>query len=220
MAAADDLLSTGGTLESLHLKTEVVSVLCIIFGFGIATSKLRTYHVSWGNENTDLLDHNGNPYRDASGGIDTRDYITVYSGDWHGDKVKLAQKGMMRYLGIHWDMDYSGQTIMNMTTEKLDAALAHIQTFPCTADIKKTALERCVYMSLVYQLKFVNWLLSIFVKLDERISACIKRIIGLSQNYPSELLYVPGKYGGHSPGYRMWSTWPNWLFSTDIRRLG
>ena len=87
---------------------------------------------------------------------------------------------------------------MDMTTEKLDAALARIQTFPCTADIKKTALERCVYMSLVYQLKFANWPLSIFVKLDQRISACIKRIIGLSQNYPSELLYVSGKYGGHN----------------------
>ena len=104
----------------------------------------------------------------------------------------------MRYLGIHWDMSYSGQTIMDMTTEKLDAALAGIQTFPCTADIKKTALERFVYMSLVYQLKFANWPLSIFVQLDQRISACIKRIIGLSQNYPSELLYVSGKYGGHN----------------------
>ena len=198
MAAADDLLSTCGTLESLRLKAEVVSAFCIIFGLDIATSKLRTYHVRWGNENSDLLDGNGNPYRDASGCIDTRDYITVYSGDWHGEKVKLEEKGMMRYLGIHWDMDYSGQTIMNMTTEKLDAALARIQTFPCTADIKKTALERCVYMSLVYQLKFANWPLSIFVKLDQRISACIKRIIGLSQKYPSELLYVSGKYGGHN----------------------
>ena len=47
-------------------------------------------------------------------------------------------------------------------------------------------------------LKFANWPLSIFVKLDQKISACIKRIVGLSQNYPSELLYVSGKYGGHN----------------------
>ena len=67
---------------------------------------------------------------------------------------------MMRYLGIHWNMDYCGQTIMDMTTEKLEAALARIQTFPCTADIRKTAL-------------------------DQKISACIS----LSQNYPSKLLY-------------------------------
>ena len=44
--------------------------------------------------------------------------------------MKLEEKGMIGYLGIHWDMDYSGQTIMDMTTEKLDAALARIQTFP------------------------------------------------------------------------------------------
>ena len=33
---------------------------------------------------------------------------------------------MMRYLGKCWDMDYSGQTIIDMSTEKLDAALARI----------------------------------------------------------------------------------------------
>ena len=30
------------------------------------------------------------------------------------------------------------------------------------------------------------------------ICACIKRIASLSQNYPSELLYVSGKYGGRN----------------------
>ena len=99
MAGADDLLSTCGTLEGLRQKAEVVSAFCIIFGLDIATSKLRTYHVRWGNENTDLPDGNSNPYRDASGCIDTRDYITVYWGDWHGEKVKLEEKGMMRKRG-------------------------------------------------------------------------------------------------------------------------
>ena len=50
----------------------------------------------------------------------------------------------------------------------------------------------------MYQLRFANWPLSVFVKLDQKISACIKRIAGLSQNYPSEPLYVSGKYGGHN----------------------
>ena len=81
IAAADDLLSTCGTLKSLRLMAEVVSAFFIIFGLDIATFKLRTYHFRWGNENTDLLGHNGHPYRDASGGIDTRDYIKVYSID-------------------------------------------------------------------------------------------------------------------------------------------
>ena len=104
----------------------MVSAFCIIFGLKIATPKLHSYHVRWGNENTDLLDHNRNPYRDATGGIDTMDYIMVYSGDWQGVKVQLAERGMMRYLGKCWDMDYSGQTIIDMSTEKLDAALARI----------------------------------------------------------------------------------------------
>lgn len=39
---------------------------------------------------------------------------------------------------------------------KLNMALPRIQTFPSTIDIKKTALERCVHISLVYKLKFAN----------------------------------------------------------------
>ena len=170
MAAADDLLSTCGSLDCLQLKAEVVSAFCIIFGLNIATNKLRTYHVRWGNKNTDLLDHNRNPYRDATGGIDTMDYI----------------------------INYSGQTSMNMSNEKVDAALARIETFPCMADLKKTALKRCVYMSMVYQLRYANWSLSVSIKLDQETSACIKRLAGMSQNYPSELLFVSGKYGGHN----------------------
>ena len=161
LAAADDLLSTCGTLECLRQKAEVVSAFCIIFGLDIATTKLRTFHVRWGNQNKDLLDANRKPIREPNGSVDTRDYISVYAGNWVGTRVPLADRGMMRYLGttdsIHWDMLYTRQTILDMTWERLDIALARIQTFPCTNDIKKTALERCFYMSLVYQLKFANW---------------------------------------------------------------
>ena len=121
----------------------------------------------------------------------------TWSAKWVGTRVPLADKGMMRYLRIHWDMLYSGEAILDMAWEKLDIALARIQTFSCTNNIKKTALERCVYMSLVYQLKFANWSLITFRTLDQKISACIKRILGLYQSYPTDLLYLPGKYGGH-----------------------
>ena len=50
-------------------------------------------------------------------------------------------------------------------------------------------------MFLVYQLKFASWPPSGFLKLDQKVIACIKRIAGLCLNYPSELLYVSGRYG-------------------------
>ena len=92
--------------------------------------------------------------------------------------VPLAEKGMIHYLGIHWAWT-TGQTIMDMTAAKLDAALARIQTFPCTAYTKKTALEHL--SSLVYQLKFAKWPFLIFLELDRRVSPCIKRIADLSE---------------------------------------
>jgi hypothetical protein len=198
MAAADDLLSACGTLKALRAKAEVVSAFCIVFGLDIATLKLRTFHVSWGNENCGLLQPTGKPYLDSNGKVDTRDYISIYQGNWVETRIPLASEGAMRYLGVHWDMNLSGQTIMTTTIDKLEAALARIQSFPCTADIKKTVLERCVFPSIVYQLKFANWPLRTFRELDKKISACIKRITGLYQTYPSELLYLSGKYGGHN----------------------
>ena len=86
IAAADDLLSTCGILECLRQKAEVVSAFRIILGLDIATTKLRTYHVRWGNQNKDLLDDNSEPYRETDGSIDTRDYITVYAGNWVGTR--------------------------------------------------------------------------------------------------------------------------------------
>ena len=68
----------------------------------------------------------------------------------------LLDKSMMRYLGIHWDMCYPGQTILDMTWETLESTPARIQTFLCTIDIKKTAFGRFIYMSSVCQLKFAN----------------------------------------------------------------
>ena len=198
--AADDLLSTCSTLACLRQKAEVllvVTAFCIIFGLDIAATKLGTYHVHWGNKNRGLLDARCEPFRESDGYIDTRDCNTVYAGNWVGAKVPvvLLDKGMMCYLGIRRDISYTGQTKLDMTWERLEIALARIQTFPCTIDIKKTALGRCIYMSLLYQLKFANWSLVTFCTLDQKKSACIECILGLYQSYPMDLLYLPGKYG-------------------------
>ena len=50
----------------------------------------------------------------------------------------LLDKGMMRYLGIHWDISYTGQTILDMTWGRLEIALARIQTFACTITLENS----------------------------------------------------------------------------------
>lgn len=143
-------LSTCSTIEALRTKAEIVSAFCIIFGLDIATLKLRTFHISWGNENRGLLDPLGKPFLCPDNMVDTRDYISIFQGAWVEQRIPLPTEGAMRYLGVHWDMNLSGQTIMTMTIDKLEAAVARIQTFPCTADIKRTVLERCIIPSLLY----------------------------------------------------------------------
>ena len=96
-----------------------------------------------------------------------------------GKYTTYHDDSMMRYLGIHRDMGHTGQTILGMG--KLKNNLTCIKTFPCTADIKNT-LVRCVYPSLVFQVKFANWSLTTFRTLDQKIGACIKRILELTQS--------------------------------------
>ena len=51
VTAAEDLLSACGTFKALQKKANIVSAFYIIFGLDIATAKLRTFHLRWGNGN-------------------------------------------------------------------------------------------------------------------------------------------------------------------------
>ena len=126
-----------------------------------------------------------------AGWIDTRDYITVYTESWVDTRVPLADKGMMRYLGIHWDMLYTGKTILNMNWESWISPWRAYRPSPAQTTSRKqpcngvSTCPCCISSSL----RTGPWY--------QKISACIKRILGLYQSYPKDLLYLPGNYGGN-----------------------
>lgn len=98
----------------------MVSAFCIIFGLDIATTKLRTYHFRLRNQNRDLLDANRELFREPDRSIDTRYYITVYAGSRMGTRAPLADKGKPDALPWYSLGHGQGQTILEMTREKLD----------------------------------------------------------------------------------------------------
>ena len=102
----------------------------------------------------------------------------------------------MKHLGVHWDMRYDGATIYQLTLDNLEAAISRLRTFPCSSEIKQAVLERCIYPSLIYQMKFANWQLAKYRELNKRINALIKRITKFPNSFPTALIYMGKEHGG------------------------
>ena len=96
-AAADDLLSTCGTFKALQKKANIVSAFCIVFGLDIATAKLRTFRLRWGNGNLDAAAESD----DAIDAPEATDTLLVHTGRWQAQRVPLARDGVMKHLGVH-----------------------------------------------------------------------------------------------------------------------
>ena len=98
----------------------------ILYGvvLDIAATKLRTFHPQWGNGNLDLAP-SGDPAQRAP-----PDTLLVHTGRWIPQTVRLASTGVMKHLGVHWDMQYDGASIYQLTLDNLEAAISRLRTFP------------------------------------------------------------------------------------------
>ena len=50
-------------------------------------------------------------------------------------------------------MWYQGKSILNLITERLESVVARLIIFPYANEVKQAVLERCVFPSLLYQMK-------------------------------------------------------------------
>ena len=172
--------SACGTLKALQHKADIVSAFCIIFGLDIATTKLRTFHLQWGNGNLDLAPSDDSPQQ-------APDTLLVHTDRWIPQTVRLASTGIMKHLGVHWDMRCDGASICQLTLDNLEAAISRLRPFPC---IKQAVLERCIYPSLIYQMQFANWPLAKYRALDKKINALIKKITKFPNSFPTALMHM------------------------------
>ena len=179
-ALADDLISVCGSWQALQDKADVVSCFCIIAGMEIAAEKLRTFHIRWGNPS-----------------LAGKNYILLHSGNWVPTEVPLASDGWMKHLGIPWDMNTACSTMYQQILEiRLDRALSRLSFFPCSKEVKLNAIEKSLFPALLYQLKFASWPLSAYETLDQHISVTLKKIFGLNNLFPTDLLYMGREQGG------------------------
>ena len=158
----------------------------------IATAKLRTFHLRWGNGNLDATAEDD----DATGAPEAPDTLLVHTGRWQAQRVPLARDGVMKHLGVHWDMRYRGKAVLNLITERLESVIARLIIFSCANEVKQAVLERCVFPSLLYQRKFANWPLATYRLLDVKVNTLIKKMCKFPTSFPTELLYLGKSHGG------------------------
>ena len=140
--------------------------------------KLCYFHLSWGNPEPDVPDH-----------------IIIHLTGWRPHPVPLQHDGLMKHLGVRWDM--SLDNIMSLTDDHTrnvgDGAPRHcirapcrgdLTTMPCPMDLKKVVLESSVVQSLVFHLKFAPWSLKLFEDLVKTVSKALKRMLKLELQNP------------------------------------
>ena len=178
-AAADNLVSFAGTHEALQAKANLVSAFCLIFGLEVAAHKLRCFHLTWGNPNRPAPTH-----------------ILIHLVGWTPREVPLQSDGLMKHLGVRWDMSMDNDTQERLATTQLSTALARMSSMPCTMDLKRGVLEGSVFQSLAFHLRFAPWDSDRYHKLDDLVSRAWRRILKVDDHWPTELLYLAKEEGG------------------------
>ena len=178
--AAADLVSFAGTHEALQAIADIVSAFCLIFGLEVAVQKkLRCFHLKWCADDPMVPDH-----------------IVIHLAGRRPHPVPLQTDGLMKHLGVRWDMSLHNIMQEMLATEQLSLAVERLTTMPCTMGLKKAVLEGSVFQSLVFHLKFAPWSLERFRALDRIVSKAFRKMLQLDAHYPAALLYMALSEGG------------------------
>jgi hypothetical protein len=106
---ADDLVTICSSLKGLQARADVVVGFCLIFGVLLSTDKFRAFAVNWGEQ--------------AEAG---KQYIQVCSPGASPTKVELKRDGVLKHLGVLWDMELSNGTQLCKANAELTRHLDRI----------------------------------------------------------------------------------------------
>ena len=128
VAYADDMLSFASSLKGLQNKANMVSLSAYLLGLHIATHKLRLMKKIWDPMKPDSL-----PASES---------LRIYINDWAPlDKELGADTGVIRALGVTYDLDCSGLS-------QYRASLAHFQQ-----TINALSWHRCFPETVLYAIE-------------------------------------------------------------------
>jgi hypothetical protein len=180
IAYADDLVSIMATTNGLQAKADIVSGFCIIAGLKLAIGKFRAFGINWGNEWHEEGQH-----------------IQIYTHQWKANMIEMATDGRITHLGRTWDMHLTNLDEFRQIGMWCDNVLRYVVQRKATADTKILAIKLSIIPKLVYKLKFMGWPLKKYRELDLHFIRAYKQITRNMKTYPTDLLFLPSKYGGN-----------------------
>jgi len=188
MSFPDDVLSITSRKKGLQEKAEVMSASTIILGVTIATTKLSTTAITWGQEPS------GYTYDDYQ--------LQVYDKDWTPIKIpvkyanKDAEDHPFHYLGVQMD-------IKNRSIQQLQILKAKIEEVATTArqrlaspDTIPMAINLSLHRKISFPGNFSPWSLQELRILGIPLSGLYKGHIKLLDSAPNAALHMSEEVGG------------------------
>ena len=139
--------------NGLQRKANVVSTCAIVLGLKIAQAKLRVFSMDW----TALpLQRSRLP----------QEYLTVHAMGGTAHTLPIKNGGSVKSLGVHYDMDASGKTQRDLSTQELNGLLAAFRHRKATPDTIKAVLESSVIAKIADRGVLSGWSLKFSLELD------------------------------------------------------
>jgi hypothetical protein len=179
VAFADDLLVVTGSPANMQGIANVVSAFCRLTGLTLSVEKFRAFAVNWGHEK------NLKPVE-----------IQVFTNEWEPKSFTMATAGVMKHLGVHWDMSLDHETMYKQARDHSRAVCQLLSRKNATAECKKLCIELSVHKKIIYYAKYMNSSLEQFRKLDTPFNSLIRHITKNTKSYSNTMLYTPDKFGG------------------------
>jgi hypothetical protein len=179
VAYADDLVVVRSNIAQMQRAADIISGFTVLAGLTFSTSKFRAFSVNWGS-----IMHS------------SEDKIVVHTDGWIGESIAMETDGIMKHLGVLWDMDLTSTTMWKSAKKTLKEACTKLEPKVASAECKKMAMELSVHRKVGYYAKYLCGELGKFRDLDTPCNSLNKKMTLNMLSFPNDLLYVSAKRGG------------------------
>jgi hypothetical protein len=174
IAYVDDLISLRSSHDAIQSLADIVSGFCCLFGITLSTAKFRAMAIQWGNP------HPAPPKN-----------LIIHTDSWSPTEVPMLSQGVVRHLGVSWDMALSGAPQFTDIKQSLATMLGQVENCSASATTKWLCIALKIFPKITYAAKFSAWPVSKYYELDKLVNASLRRILRFPPNSPEALLYLP-----------------------------
>jgi hypothetical protein len=176
---ADDLIGITGSPAKMQKFADIISGFTILTGLTFSIEKFRAFAINWGN-----------PIHLPPV------VITVHTKGWVPQQFTMETRGVMKHLGVHWDMSLDPGVMLKLAKETLQSSCNMLDRKHASPDCKRIAMEMSIHKKIAYYAKYMNCTMAELYKLDVPCNKLIRSMTKNTSNYSTDMLYASTKRGG------------------------